>query len=226
MVLNKRLKRGVISIFVCVIIIIIIGFLMGIKTILGIFQFCVLFFLILSISIIVIDCILKWCERHISIKKADEDELEREDDILLQATGFSQSILFIYLTLLPRNEIIEFLKVLVASTAFVFYIIRASAKLKKNNTLRYYSLYSLVLIISISFTSLIMTIIEYDMPNIISIDNISVTRPILGPFFMLSSFLGPMNFIEDVLKRRYFTKESREKNEIRMYVTKTVTSQV
>jgi hypothetical protein len=73
------------------------------------------------------------------IKPAEKEELKREDDILLQATGFLQSGFFIYTVFFQKTIDIDFVKALIVFTGVIFYILRALAKLKDNNKLRYLS---------------------------------------------------------------------------------------
>ena len=73
--------------------------------------------------------------------KATSEELRREDDVLLQATAFSQSVLVIILSLMSgedtlRRQIIYFIIIVAVS----FYALRAWAMIKDSSKYRYYSM--------------------------------------------------------------------------------------
>ena len=90
---------------------------------------------------------------HRQATQAGEKELLREDDILLQATSFSQSALWIYLSLVPSSIFLDLMKWAVPSTAIAFYGVRAYAKLKESNVWRLRSVYLLTGIIINSILS-------------------------------------------------------------------------
>jgi hypothetical protein len=87
---------------------------------------------------------------RIETKKADERETKAEDDILLQATAFSQAALWIYLNLITSNWMVDIMKVLVPSLAILFYAFRGYAKLKDSNRWRYRSMFLLAAVVGIS----------------------------------------------------------------------------
>lgn len=75
------------------------------------------------------------------VKKADPKEIRREDDVLLEAVAFSQSILFVLLSLMQREDRLrEALLYLTVMTTLSFYILRAGAKIKDSPKYRYYSM--------------------------------------------------------------------------------------
>jgi hypothetical protein len=69
------------------------------------------------------------------------DELLREDDILLQSTVYSQTILFVVVSLLS-NDVVTLagidIKIMIIVIAIGFFTIRSLAKLKDSNKLRRY----------------------------------------------------------------------------------------
>lgn len=110
------------------------------------------------------------------VRKADDDELRREDDVLLQAVAFSQTLLFFFVNLTLEEQVNRLtLSVLIAGFASTFYILRAWAKIKDNPKFRYYSMYVLslvlgntVLVILVGVTSLIITFdLTLEYPHIV-----------------------------------------------------------
>jgi hypothetical protein len=71
--------------------------------------------------------------------KATLDELHREDDVLLQATAFSQSVLVILLSQLSSEKLRGFVLYFIVLVAVTFYGLRAWAKIKDSQKYRYYS---------------------------------------------------------------------------------------
>jgi hypothetical protein len=146
----------------------------GVTTFSGVLQAVGLMFLLLGAATLLIYILLM----KISFKKASERELKAEDDILLQATAFSQAALWIYLTLIPQDGSIVVLKWLVPSVAILFYFLRAVGKLKDNNNFRFYSLIALFVVISLSLQVLLLTSSPI-WENLIVIDRVDLTNVIL-----------------------------------------------
>lgn len=74
------------------------------------------------------------------MKEADEEELQREDDIYIKAVTFSQSTLFIYLNLISMTSTLQFyLKWLIITTAVLFFVMRGYAKIKCSPKYRFWS---------------------------------------------------------------------------------------
>jgi len=63
-------------------------------------------------------------------RRADRSELNREDEILLQAVAFSLSLFFIYLNLIPTSGLITLYRALVPIATVLFYTLRAWGKIK------------------------------------------------------------------------------------------------
>lgn len=131
------------------------------------------------------------------IKEADNEELEKEDDILLQGVGFSQSVLFILanILLISTNEKLR-ASILIASTTIPFYVIRAFAKLTNNSKYRYYSMGILGFVLAFS----VRTISQILLPqanNFLNnlIDGISIAIAI-----------GFIRLVFDVFSKRYGVK--------------------
>jgi len=74
---------------------------------------------------------------------ASDDELLREDEVLMEATAFLQGIIFIYLNLVPgvTNYFVTTLKWSVPTFGVLFYICRAYARIKQSGRFRYYSIW-------------------------------------------------------------------------------------
>jgi hypothetical protein len=124
--------------------------LLGMRNPLGIAQ-AVIVYNVLGIPVIVILSILRKC----SFNQAEEVEIKREDDILLQATAFSQSALWIYLNIVPSNYFFSVMKWFVPSIAIMFYVMRAYGKLKNSNIWRFRSIFPLI----VAFTSSVSVVI-------------------------------------------------------------------
>jgi hypothetical protein len=74
------------------------------------------------------------------IAKATQEELNREDDILLQATAFSHAVLVILLSQLSSERLKGAILYLVVVVGVTFYALRAWAKIKNSQKYRYYSM--------------------------------------------------------------------------------------
>jgi len=88
------------------------------------------------------------------VKKAKKEELRREDDVLLQAVAFSQSIIFILLNLTENTHKLTLIY-LVAMVTVVFYALRAWAKIEDSAKYRYRSMVAFSFVCSNSVTSII-----------------------------------------------------------------------
>ena len=162
--------------------------ILGLTTIWGILTFDLLFLATFVVFVVVAFVIVRALEKRPNFGKAELDELRREDDILLQATAFSQAALWIYLNLLPNTEYITLFKWVIPSTAILFYSVRAYAKMKDNNKWRYGSMFILTLIIGISLYFVIRTSLQTQFTGFVRIDNVDVTFPLLGVNFSLILF--------------------------------------
>jgi hypothetical protein len=74
------------------------------------------------------------------IAKATQEELNKEDDILLQATAFSHAVLVILLSQLSSERLKGTVLYLVVVVGVTFYALRAWAKIKNSQKYRYYSM--------------------------------------------------------------------------------------
>jgi MFS family permease len=181
----------------------------GIKTTLGWLVYeigIILLFLVPSILCILL---LRKFLRKPLFGQANEDELKREDDILLQATAFSQAALFIYLNLLPSGDFVNILKLTVPIVAVSFYLVRAYAKLKNDNLWRYRSDFVLVAVVDVTLYSFVMTGIQMEhwINNILIVDGADLTAPFFGSFWV--SVTVSVLFLIPVLKVRYMGKVSQ-----------------
>ena len=146
----------------------------GIRTPLGILEYGVISFGVLSVAYILAITIA----HRFSFQKAGEAELKAEDDILLQATAFSQAALWIYLNLVQQDVFLSLMRWVVPSAAIIFYSSRAIAKLKNSNTWRYYSVFALSIVVGISLSIAIVAIIGPPLENALLIDGIKASMPL------------------------------------------------
>jgi len=92
-------------------------------------------------TLIVMTCVPLGMELGDRIKKADADEIKREDDVLLEAVAFSQSVLFVLLSVMQsEDKLREALLYGTVTTTLAFYTLRAWAKIKDSPKYRYYSM--------------------------------------------------------------------------------------
>lgn len=135
--------------------------------------------------------------RRLDFGKADKYELKREDDFLLQAVGFSQSSLFIYLNLVQSDVFINILKWLVPSIASLFFFVRGYAKIKNSPQYRYYSIWILVFVLSLSLDSLLFLLI----PQVFLFGE-DLNRFVLLPL-CFSLHLPPLGLVRVLCSKRY-----------------------
>jgi len=101
--------------------------------------------------------------------KATQEELNREDDVLLQATAFSQSVLIIIASqMLSENRLSITLLTLTIIVTVAFYTLRAWAKIKNSQKHRYYSMVAFALLSSNSAFSFIALV--FKLPDTYIID--------------------------------------------------------
>lgn len=139
------------------------------------------------------------------IKKADADEQRREDEVLLQAVAFSQSVSFFMTTLLLDGIFRLVIGAMTASFAVAFYIVRAWAKVKDSPLHRYISM----LILSFVGASTLMAIFSVAATSLLVLNPVSfdlglyVLVPLVFGFFG-----GSMGDVTgDMFKKRYGTGE-------------------
>jgi len=117
------------------------------------------------------------------IKKADEEEVKREDDVLLEAVGFSQSVLLVLVNIFLGHQSL-ILSILIVISGVGFYSLRGCAKIKNSQILRYVSMYFLALAIS---NSLIIPLF-FTFPS--NTSQIFITFIYLGTASAFTSFVG------------------------------------
>ena len=140
--------------------------------------------------------------RRFSFQNADEAELKAEDDILLQATAFSQAVLWIYLGLMPPDFYVSVMKWFIPLAAIIFYSSRAYAKLKNSNFWRYYSMYALCVVAAFSLSLVIRVSIESPFENILLIDGVKVGTWLIVT--LLSQAAAVFVFsLKDRIRKRY-----------------------
>lgn len=82
-------------------------------------------------------------DRYYPFSRANDDEIHREDDVLLQGTTFLSAILFFYVNTLPAefNAAKVPLSVLIVFSTVPFYCFRAYAKIKNSPEYRFISMF-------------------------------------------------------------------------------------
>jgi len=159
-----------------------------------------LFFMIGGFLITLISQVLRRIGKRfgIEIQKARDEELKREDDVLLQAVAFSQSVLFVYLSFFSDSDhLMNSLKIMIPTVAVIFYCIRAWAKIKDNSRWRYYSVYVLFLVI----LSNVMAATKIIVP-LIYLGDLNAKETLITPFIWGSAVSGVFTTIE-IFKKRY-----------------------
>lgn len=136
--------------------------------------------------------------------RASSEELRREDDVLLQAVAFSQSVFFIFLNLIPESDINLAFKVLVPIVAILFYALRAWGKIKNSAKYRYWSVWALFSIVITTLVFFMLSLTEYfrDPANLLAYMYFSMVWSAVVAL-SLGVFLGSMRIIMAVLKKRY-----------------------
>jgi len=139
------------------------------------------------------------------VRKADADELRREDDVLLQAVAFSQSLLFFFVNLtLEEQENRLTLSVLIAGFASAFYILRAWAKIKDNPKFRYYSMYVLSLVLGNTVVVILVGATNLIIPLDFTFDLTFEYFYIIIFFIFLATIAKLVrSFIQKICKIRY-----------------------
>ena len=201
--MKKAVKKGLTIVVIMTMILTLALYLclqLGFESPWSTFYFMLAFTLVFVVPMSVSAILLRFIKRQ-QIKKAEEKELHREDDILLQATAFSQSALWIYLNLLPANLFVGVMKWIIPAIAITFYSMRAYAKLKESNKWRYRSIYALSYVVSASVFVLVISLIGANW-QLLMIENVSVTLPLLLPVFGFAYF-GGRDFVESYFKKRY-----------------------
>jgi hypothetical protein len=148
----------------------------------------------LSLVFLGLVAVIYFIANRISFKKASEKEIKAEDDILLQATAFSQAALWIYLNLIPENENIVFLKWFVPSVAILFYCLRAYGKLKDSNKHRIYSMAVFTLVVSFSIYTLVTVVLAPYWKGLFVIDGVDLTFELFANNIAMATIALPILF--------------------------------
>jgi hypothetical protein len=185
------------------------SFSLGFDSLEARFYFILAYIAVFFVPLFLVATIAMFVKRP-PVKEAEDRELEKEDDILLQATAFSQSALWIYLNILPPNTYIDIMKWVVPSTAIIFYAVRAYAKMKASKIWRYRSIFALTFVVSASLFSLFMTVVETNFKNLIIIDGKGVTTTLLIPLFALV-YVVSTDVAHSYFRKRYGLEKSKTK---------------
>jgi hypothetical protein len=190
----ERLKehRSTIVLFILLVVVFIYSAMSrGITTLNGLLQNLLILFAAVGISIFVTLMVFK----RFSFKKASERELKAEDDILLQATAFSQATILIILNLIPSNDNTNLFKWLVPVAAITFYGLRAWAKLKNSNKYRYRSMLVFAVVVSFSISVIFLVFLAPFWSGLLVIDGVDnslelVRILVLPPYILPILFVG------------------------------------
>lgn len=164
----------------------------------GIFQFFLEFIAFVSIFGFGTFIAIKLGDR---IKEADPKEIRKEDDVLLESVAFSQSILFVLLSLMQSEDRLrEVLLFGTVMTTIAFYTLRAWAKIKDSPKYRYYSMIAFAFLSGNAVTSILK--LYFNIPDEFIID--------MGIIYSAIS-LSLARIAEKVFKKRYGYKGSLSK---------------
>ena len=147
------------------------------------------------------------------VTKANPEEIRREDEVLLQAVAFSQSVLFILVNQTPIEDKLQW-SLLIAIVAVTFYALRAWAKIKDSPKYRYYSMLAFSFITSNTVTSLLGLYFNIPQKSILNMTNIYtsialafaiIAASVFGKRYGYKGFLSyPLSFseiLEEVIKK-------------------------
>jgi len=127
--------------------------------------------------------------------KATPDELQREDDVLLQATAFSQSVLVILLSQLSDEKLRGHVLYFIVLVAITFYGLRAWAKIKDSQKYRYYSMIMFAFVTVNSVLSLLK--LSLNLPDVYIIDS---------SYVYLGIAISLAIIVEHISRKRYGCK--------------------
>jgi len=202
-----REYRSTISLlFIIVVVFIYTAMSKGITTFSGLLQNVLILFAAVAIAIFITLAIFK----RFSFKKASERELKAEDDILLQATAFSQATIWIILNLIPADENTNLFKWLIPVAAISFYCLRAWAKLKDSNKYRYRSMLVFAVVVSFS-VSVIALVFLVPLWRGLLIEGVDVTFDLVR-ILVLPPYILPILFVGR-LRTRYGLPRHQKKLE-------------
>ncbi len=192
----REYRSTILLLFILVVVFIYSAMSRGIATFSGLLQNI----LILSAGVIVAIFITIEIFKRFSFKKAIERELKAEDDILLQATAFSQATIWIFLNLIPADENTNLFKWLVPVAAISFYCLRAWAKLKDSNKFRYRSMLVFSVVVSFS-VSVIVLVFLAPLWHGLLIEGVDITVDLVR-ILVLPPYILPILFVGR-LRTRY-----------------------
>ena len=142
----------------------------------------------------------------LKIKKADADEQKREDEVLLQAVAFSQSVSFFMTALLLDGSLRLVTGAMTALFAVTFYIFRAWAKIKNSPWHRWVSM----LILGFVVASTLMAIFAMTVSSLLLLTPIAFDFGInaLVPFVfgIFGASIGDAT--SNMFKKRYGAGEN------------------
>lgn len=159
-------------------------------------------YLLIGVSLTVSLCYVgEKIAKHYSIKivKAPDEELRREDDVLLQSVTFSAAIVFFYVNFLVDDYVSKIiLSFFIVIFAISFYGLRAWGKIKQSPKYRHWSMMLLALLLGAYFAAFIMTITQYSF-------NVDRTKPMFSVIFgiVVAMFLSLIALFEGVFSKRY-----------------------
>jgi len=136
------------------------------------------------------------------VTKAESDELLREDDVLLQAVAFSQSILFVF-----ANLTLEEVSLKLSASSFIvvfavaFYILRAWAKIKDSPKYRYYSMIICAFVLGNTVASILD--LSFGILRKSIFDTTTIWGSVAFDFVIIT---------EKVFKKRYGYGDNQKKN--------------
>lgn len=137
----------------------------------------------------------------VRVSRASPSELQREDDVLLQAVAFSQSLLLFLVNLTFKDDQIRFfLSGSIAVFAVAFYVLRAWGKIKENSKYRYYSMYVLAIVCGNTVYAIGASVIGQFM--------LLTTMPFFPHLLLLFTLFSVIakslrDLIKEVFKKRY-----------------------
>lgn len=137
----------------------------------------------------------------VRVTKASLEELQREDDVLLQAVAFSQTILFFFVNLTIQEETAKYLlSAMIAVFAILFYILRAFGKIRDSPKYRYHSMNVFALLSGTSVYAFLLVVINQFIPL-----QLSLEHPHIFILLIFCSSIGKLlqNLARNVFKIRY-----------------------
>ena len=133
-------------------------------------------------------------ERRFHFTKADDDEIEKEDDVLLQGATFITAILFFYVNTLLSSQHSKISFGLVFSfLTGSFYLLRAYAKIKSRADYRFFSAFFFVWGVTSFAFEIAVALFPAFFPTILTLSAIFFTLVFVGLMFLF--LLYALSFI-------------------------------